>query len=145
MDLTNVQIREIADGLESGMRCYYNRLTGDIKTIIDFERWADADREFWEEDLEEIDEHFDDYYVFDNLSTSESFDIMSDFVDAINDSKIKSKLINALNKPKPFSNFKRAIDDSGDYRQQWFEFKTSRYIEWVQGQIDFENQKLNNE
>jgi len=54
MVLTDVQIREIADGLESGMRCYYNRLTGDIRTIIDFERWADADREFWEEDLKEI-------------------------------------------------------------------------------------------
>lgn len=145
MDLTDVQIREIADDLESGMKCYYNRLTGDIKTIIDFEKWADADREFWEEDLEEIETHFDDFYVFDNLSTSDSFDIMTDFVDVISDTKIKSKLINALNKPKPFSNFKRAIDDSGEYRQQWFEFKASRYIEWVQGQIDFENRKLNNE
>jgi hypothetical protein len=145
MVLTDVQIREIADGLESGMRCYYNRLTGDIRTIIDFERWADADREFWEEDLKEIEEHYDDYLVFDNLTSNDSFEIMSDFADTITDSKILSRLINALSNPKPFSNFKHEIDNSEDYRLQWFEFKTSRYIDWVKEQIDFENRKLKNE
>jgi len=145
MVLTDVQIREIADCMESGMKCYYNRLTGDIKTIIDFDSWIYADEELWEEDLNEIDEHFGDYFVFENMTSNDSFNLMADFVDVVDDSKIQSKLINALNKPKPFSNFKRAIDVSGDYRQQWFEFKTSRYIDWVKEQIDFENRKLKNE
>lgn len=145
MVLTDVKIREIADGLESGMKCYYNRLTGDIKTIIDFDSWIGADDELWEDDINEIDEHFGDYFVFENMSSNDSFNLMVDFVDVVDDSKIQSKLINALNKSKPFRNFKRAIDDSGEYRQQWFDFKMSRYIEWVKEQIDIENSLRNYE
>lgn len=140
MVLTDVQINEIAESLESGMKCYYNSLTGDIKTIIDFDSWIGADDELWEDDINEIDEHFGDYFVFENMSSHDSFNLMVDFVDVVDDTKIQSKLINALNKSKPFRHFKYAIDHSGDCRQQWFDFKKSRYMEWVKDQIETENE-----
>jgi len=140
MVLTDVQIKEIAEYLEAGMKCYYNRLTGEIKTIIDFDSWIDADEELWKEDLNEIDEHFGDYFVFDNMTSNDSFKMMADFVDFVVDSSIQTKLINALNKSKPFRNFKQTIDNSGEYRQQWFDFKRSRYLEWVKDQIETENE-----
>jgi hypothetical protein len=37
---------------------------------------------------------------------------------------------------KPFRHFKRIIDDSGKYRQQWFDYKNLRYVQWVKKQID---------
>lgn len=139
MVLADIQKREIADCLEAEMRCFYNRQTGEIKSIIDFEIWYDADKEPWLEDINEIEEHIEDYFAFDNMSSSDSFKIMADFVDNIVDSQIQSKLLNALNKPKPFSHFKSAVDDSGEYRMQWFDYKKSRYLDWVQRQIDLEN------
>jgi hypothetical protein len=145
MVLTDKQIKEIADGLEAGMKCYYNRLTGNIKTIIDFDSWIGADDELWEDDLNEIDEHFCDYFVFENMYSHDSFNLMVDFVDLVSDSRIQTKLINALNQSKPFRNFKNVIDNSGECRQQWFDFKRSRYIEWVQDQIDTENSLCKNE
>ena len=145
MVLTDDQIKEIADDLEAGMKCYYNRLTGNIKTIIDFDSWSGADDELWEDDLNEIDEHFGDYFVFENMTSHDSFNLMVDFVEIVVDSRIKTKLINALNKSKPFRNFKHVIDNSGEYRQRWFDFKRSRYIEWVQDQIDTENSLSKNE
>lgn len=48
---------------------------------------------------------------------------------------LQEKLINALNRSKPFSNFKWIIDNSGDYRQKWFDFKNQKYIEWVEEKI----------
>lgn len=44
--------------------------------------------------------------------------------------------INALNRSKPFRNFKWQIDNSGDYRQVWFDFKRRRYKEFVKKQIE---------
>ena len=41
-----------------------------------------------------------------------------------------------LQRPKPFGNFKWEIDNSGKYRQQWFDYKKERFIGYVEGQID---------
>lgn len=145
MILTIDQIKEIADGLEAGMKCYYNRVTGAIKFILDSDRWIGADDELLEDDLNEIDDHFGDYFVFENMTSHDSFNLMVDFVDLVLDLSIQTKLISALNKSKPFRNFKNVIDNSGEYRQQWFDFKRSRYIDWVQDQIDTENSLSKNE
>ncbi len=56
---------------------------------------------------------------------------MEDFLETIEDKQLHELLINALNRPKPFRNFKLQIDNFGDYRQKWFDFKQMRYIQWV--------------
>lgn len=61
---------------------------------------------------------------------------MMDFAEQVPDKKIQENLIRALNRSKPFRNFKDEIDYSGDYRQQWFRFKEQAYANWVQTQID---------
>lgn len=68
---------------------------------------------------------------------------MVDFAESVDDKMIGGKLINALNRTKPFHNFKWQIDNSGEYRQQWFDFKKMRYMQWVKEQIDFKNEDLN--
>jgi hypothetical protein len=53
----------------------------------------------------------------------------------VDDKIIQNRLSNALNKAKPFRNFKFEIDNSGKYRQEWFDFKEQTYCEWINAQI----------
>ncbi len=87
------------------MRCFYNLKTGEIKTVINFDSWIGADEEPWEEELKEIDENWEDYFEFDGLESHDSFQIMADFADSVDDARLQDKLINALNISKPFRNF----------------------------------------
>jgi len=137
--LTEKQIEEIADNLDCGMRCFYNIKTAEIKTLINFDRWIGADEEPWAEELREIDENWDDYFEFEGFESRDSFKIMADFAECVDDTRLQERLINALNRPKPFKNFKWQIDNSGEYRQKWFDFKKMRYIQWVKEQIDLNN------
>ncbi len=139
MKLTEKQIEEIADSLDCGMRCFYNLKTGEIRAVLDFENWTYADKEPWEEEINEIDENWDDYFEFEGFETHESFQMTADFAESIDDKRLQNKLINALNRSKPFRNFKQQIDNSGKYRELWFDFKKNRYIEWVKEQIELNN------
>ena len=143
MKLTENQIEEIADNLDCGMRCFFNLRTGEIKTLLNFDSWIGADEEPWEEEAKEIDENWDDYFEFTGFEAHESFQIMADFAERIDDPKLQDQLINALNRPKPFRNFKWQIDNSGEYRQQWFDYKKMRYVQWVKEQIDLNEQDFN--
>lgn len=144
MKLTENQIEEIANDLDCGMKCFYNLRTGEIKSIPDFDSWLGADEELWEEELNELEENWGDYFEFTRFESHESYQIMADFAEELSDTGLQNKLINALNRQKPFQNFKWEIDNSGEFRQQWFEYKKNRYIQWVKEQIDLNSKDLNN-
>lgn len=143
MKPTEKQIEEIADNLDSGMRCFYNLKTGELKTLLNPDKWIGADFEPWEDDSLEIDENSVDYFEFESYDTHDSFKIMADFAECIDDLKLQDRLINALNRPKPFRNFKWQIDNSGVFRQQWFDFKKLRYIQFVIEQINLNDKDFN--
>jgi hypothetical protein len=142
MKPTEKQIHEIAQDLDYGMGCFYNLKTGEIKTLLNFDNWIGADEEIWEEESKEIDENWDDYFGFEGFESYESFKIMEDFAEIVEDAELQNKLINALNRPKSFRNFKWIIDNSGDYRQQWFDYKNMRYIQWIKEQVDLNKNKF---
>ena len=129
------QIEEIADELDFGMRCFYNLKTGEIMTIPDYDSMFYADKESWEEESKELDANWDDYFEFDDFDSHESFQIMEDFTESIDDARLQDRLVAALNKPKPFKNFKQQIDYSGGYREQWFDYKKECYIRKIKEQI----------
>jgi hypothetical protein len=63
---------------------------------------------------------------------------MADFADQLDDKlKLKSDLIQSLNKKKPFREFNFVIHNSGKYRQQWFDFKTEKLQMWVKDQLKY--------
>lgn len=136
MQLTKQQIKEIAENLDCGEICYYNLKTGEIKTLPDFSSYDETDMEIWEESINEIEQSIDDYFVFERFQSYQSYEIMADFAETVEDINLQKKLFNALNRPKPFRNFMWNIDNSGDYRQKWFQFKNKRYIQWVTEQIE---------
>lgn len=139
LKLKKAQLEDIAEDLDCGMRCFYNLKTGEIKTILNFDSWIDADEELWEDVTNEIENNQADYVEFEGFDSHDSFRIMFDFAETVDDARLQDKLINALNRPKPFQNFKWHIDNSGEYRQQWFDFKKKRYIQWVQEQAELKN------
>ncbi|WP_158857233.1 UPF0158 family protein [Lunatibacter salilacus] len=142
MKLSEKEIEEIADNLECGMKCYYNLKTGAIRTIINFDSFGGGDEEPWEEDIKEIEDNWRDYFEFEGFESRESFRIMAGFAEEVDDKKLRQKLFDALDRRKPFQNFKWEIDNSGEYRQKWFDYKRMRFIQHVKEQIDLKNQGL---
>lgn len=133
--LTENTIREIYQDLDCGMRCFYNPNTDELKSLPDFNSDPYADKEMWQDVSEELDSNFENYIEFEKMPSRESFLIMTDFIDNITDKRIQARLINAINKSKPFQNFKYEIDNSGEYRQKWVDFKEQEYYKWIKNQI----------
>src|SRR4030043_372779 len=106
ISLTKDQIKEIAEQLDCGMRCYINKETGEIKTVLNFESWQTDDKEPWEDVLNELDENWDKYFEIERMESHESFKIMADVTETVDHPELRDKLINALNRKHPFQNFK---------------------------------------
>jgi hypothetical protein len=131
--LTKELIKEIAEQLDCGFRCFIHKANFEIISVPDENSHAGMDMEAWAEDLDKVEENFTDYLVIDPPESSDSFRMMEDFVETLPESEsLRSVLINALNQHKPFSHFKSVIDNSGAYRQQWFHFKARKLEKWVE-------------
>lgn len=128
------KIKDIADNLELGMRCFVHSNSKEIKFIPDYDRYPEMDPELFAEDREEVESNPEDYIEITGMRSRDSFTVMADFTDTVDD-ELKEKLIQALNRPKPFRSFKFVIDNSGPYREKWFSFKESRLIDWVERQL----------
>ena len=91
--------------------------------------------ELWTDVLNELEENWDKYIEIERMESHESFDLMADFAESVDSRELRDSLINALNKKHPFRNFKWVVDNSGPYRQKWFDFKNQRLIEWVEKKL----------
>ena len=92
MKLTEEQIKSIAEDLDIGMKVYVHIETNEIKTIIDLDQHYDADTEAWEEDIKEIEENYDRYLEFEKMVSRESFQVMEEFVETVEDEELRKKL-----------------------------------------------------
>jgi hypothetical protein len=129
--MTEEQINELADNLDCGLRCFVHPNTGTIVTTLD-----NSDH-FPSEDnpINEIKENLENYLEIKKMDSNESFRLMSAFVETIENAGLRDKFTTVLARPNPFRNFKIEIDNSGPYRQKWFDFKKGQMIEWVKGQL----------
>jgi len=135
--LTKEQIKEIAEQLDCGFRCFWHKKNGEFVFVPDTLKYPDMDIDAWADEMEKLDHNYGDYREIAQLESSDSFEIMADFVETLSDSnRLKDKLIDALNKRKPFREFKFVIDHSGEFRQKWFDFKNMRMQEWVKKRFD---------
>src|SRR5450759_2185722 len=134
--ITKEQIKEIADQLDCRMKCYINKETGIIKSVPDFDSMQTSSTEPWDDVLNELDENWGNYLEIEQMESHESFEIMVEFAEDVDSKELHDALINALNRKHPFQNFKWVIDNSGPYRQKWFDFKTQSLKDWVIVQLD---------
>lgn len=125
-------IAEIASTIDAGMLCYLNIDTLETKDVIPDWLNDDTDLEIdsYKDELGHL-KHVDwkNSICFEPLDSHESFRIMEQFVSQLKNIPLQNKLILALDNRKPFANFKRIIDNSGEYSQQWFDFK-QKQLEW---------------
>lgn len=128
-------IKEIAEQLDCGLRTYMHKTTEELLFVPDTDNYPDMDWEAWDEDLELLENHFDDYWEIEKWSTRESFEMMASFAEQLTENRLKSRLIEALNKKKPFGEFKFVIDHS-DFRQQWFDFRDKKQQVFVKEQLN---------
>tara|TARA_R110000765_G_scaffold425019_2_gene537011 strand:- start:27 stop:473 length:447 start_codon:yes stop_codon:yes gene_type:complete len=130
-------VKEIAENLDCGNNCYYNSKTNEIVTIPNFSNTSDEQelKEFFQDDLNKINNQKADFIKFEVLESFESFKIMERFSEQMTDEKFKLKLRDILDRKKPFQNFKNAIDQS-DFRQEWFDFKQNELEKIVKSQLE---------
>jgi len=129
---TKDKIHEIAELIDCGNLCFFNKKNGDIayyplETDLIFD-----EEDPWQEMKDKVDMYFDDYIRCEPMDSHHSLRVMENFINTIDSNRMKSQLMGALNKSKPFRNFKHVIDNSGKYRQQWFDYKKDQNIEWIQ-------------
>ena len=133
--MSDEQINELADNLDSGLRCFVHKEKKTIVTTPDTLNNPDSDSEWWDAANEEIENNFGSYVEIEKMDRHVSFRVMEDFINTVDNLTLRDKLEEALRRPKPFANFKFAIDNYGLYRQKWFDFKKLQLIEWVKGQL----------
>ena len=136
---TKEQLKEISEQLDCGFRAFYHKQTGDLIFVPDTTQFYDMDTEAWQDEFDKLEKSFSEYHEIDGMEASESFRVMADFTEQLTDIKLRNKLLDALNRKKPFREFKFVIDSAGQERQNWFDFKNKRYIDWTEEQIKIQN------
>ncbi len=75
-------LTEIAELLDSGMKCFYHLPTGELVTYPDELKWeGEVDEQAFGEDMAKVDENFHEYVAFTAMESHESFRIMEDFIE----------------------------------------------------------------
>ncbi len=131
---TKEQIKEIADQLDCGFKAYYHKQSGELVFVPDTDKFYDMDKTAWKEEFAKLRKKTA-FQEIDAMESRDSFLVMEDFAAQVGDISLQQKLFNALNRRHPFREFKFEIDNAGEYRNAWFDFKNRRYLEWVENQI----------
>ena len=136
ISITNERIKEIADYLDAGMICFFHKPTGELEYYPDeFRGHAGFDEEPWQETMDKVEANYHEYIRFEAMESHDSFRILEAFVDTIGDAGIRQRFEDAISFKRPFQNFKQLLPHYPELRQQWFEFKEKRYMEWVAEQV----------
>lgn len=130
-------IKEIAQELDMGMKCFYHKTTGELEFYPDeLKGHAGFDEGLWEETIAKVEENYGDYIRFEPMESHESFRVMEDFISLVADENVRLRFEDAIGYKKPFQNFKQLLCNYPELQKQWFIYKNQRYMEFVQEQID---------
>ena len=136
--MTEKEINEIADNIIAGLTSYIDRDSNEIIAIPDIDEFSDT-YEVWADQIKEIKENYDRYIIIEKMDSGDSFKVMERFIEYVSNGALREKLLTALAKRKPFSNFKFEIDNSGPFRQKWFDFQKEQVVKWVKDQLELDN------
>ncbi len=137
-------VKEIADFIDMGMVCFFNPVTLEFEQVVpdlegEPELFEDTTGEKWKDCYKY--ESWEHCLRFEQPPSGESFKIMERFAGTVSDAHLRQQLYNALDRRKPFANFRNIIDNS-DYREKWFAFKHSQMEEIVWEEMKYEIKSL---
>lgn len=129
-------LNRMAEEILVGMRVFIHKISGEI-IIVPNEMDLDyAEPEIWETELNLLENYRFDYFEIDPMNSTQSFQVMEEFAEQLMENKVlRVELLDALNRKKPFREFKFVIDNSGKYREQWFGFRLEKTMNWIKKQI----------
>lgn len=138
MDTTNPdKLNEIIQNLDGGFSAFIHRETEKLIFVPNERDLHGIDLDIWDEELKELENNSMDYYEIYKWTSSQAFGMMTEFAERLTtDTRLQGRLLDALNKKRPFREFKFVIEDSGGVRQQWFDFKNSWQQDFVARQLD---------
>ena len=142
IELTDEQIKSIAESLDRGMKVYLHTETHEIKPLVDFENNIYAEEEEWEDDLKEIEEDIDNFLLFEKMSSGESYRIMEEFVETVKNKELKNNLELGLSLSNPFQNFRDILERNQDYKEMWLEFKYEKYVDYILAKLEYFKHEL---
>ena len=140
---TDETLNNIAGELECGLVCCYHIGTGEIETYPDgLDPDLSENYEDWEDVLNKIDTNINDYIRFDVPADHESFCFMSDFIEQIPDRGTRTKFLRAIEKPKPFRHFKGLLHYHPQLKQEWYQYRRLRLLDYTREIVDRYNSQL---
>jgi len=120
MEKIKIVDSDLLDLLEdhSGFRTgHIDKQTGEI--LVTFEDYDEPEQE---EIFKKLEQDPDRYLQIEPIDSNEGFRIMENFVAGLPEGEDRNLLWKVLSWKKPFSNFRSALADMGELRQQWFDF-----------------------
>lgn len=132
--ITPETIKNIAEELEIGMLCFYHKTTGEVESYPKELEYSGLE-DMWEEVTDKIEANRDDYIEIEPMPGYLAFRVMEDFTNAVRDLRTRARLTDALSRKKPFRQFGDMLGYYPELRQEWFAYKTERYMEYVKDQI----------
>ena len=122
--------------IDCGLRVFLHKTTKAYIAVPDEDLLIDDQEEAWKNAFEILEKNANDYYELEKWSATAAFNIMHDFTHQLKDNtQIKVLLLEALEKRKPFREFKFLIDKYDVYRDDWFTFKNAKQELLVKEQI----------
>ncbi len=137
MKLTDKQVKDIAEELLCGFDVYLNKETLEIKTIPS-QFSGDILGDFWDKEYKEIEKEWELYIEITPMHSNDSFRVMEDFTQMVEDPELQKELTHRLNYKKPFANFKVVVESS-KYRQNWFDFRQAKWEEYTREQLEIDD------
>lgn len=137
-------VKDTAGSLSAGLVCYINPATLEkmdipqsiMDTMIFDEEDEDEDEDNVEEDdlfyadLKRINREWEQTITINPPESGESFSFMEQFVDTLQEGRIKKILSEAISGRKPFRHFNNIIHQS-DEREAWFAFRQKCFANYV--------------
>jgi len=132
-------VKEVADSINAGMVCYINKDTLAFEYIPEAfinGEFEDVDDTF-QKILDQIEIAWEHTIQIEPPGSNIGYNIMAKFTEKkVNDSSLKLQLENALNRKKPFRNFKNIVESS-PLRENWFEFKQKEMEKYVWEELEY--------
>src|SRR5580765_5350103 len=116
--------------MEAGFTCFIHKDTHELVCYISEDLYPDVGPEDWEIEMDKIKKNKKEFIKVESMKSSESFKIMQEFVESLEDDYVKIRLLKAIEGRKPFANFKHQIENSGDFRELWFAFRKQKNMDW---------------
>jgi len=133
----SAKAKEIAEELDMGFRAFIHKTTGALIFVPSEDDLENMEADAWEEELKLLKKQRKSYEEIEKWSSSEAFNMMRDFTEQLTTApQLKNNLAYALNNRKPFGHFMAIIHDSGEYRDQWFDYKLKWQMEFVAKQLE---------